>query len=223
MRARLAKSDVSNMLTTNEVLALFDGSAKVTTLSEIKIFIDDEYPQLQPYLSDIGMIEDFFECLGDFINPDEIDNIKEEAATVVPSTEDVCFPPTYNDEKILLGEKCDDEELIEKYLNQSVNSKKEKLAAISNFLKEGDIIPDLSFIKAGNDNMLANVSIDSILNPIATSLIRDAASYPKFLETKFKTSNMITTTTPAQQAADRLLYGEVLVADDHYQNINILF
>ena len=178
--------EISDKLTTSEVLGLLSGSPTKETIKVVQRVVA-HYPSINNVFSDIGIIENFFMCAGDKIDLDQI----EDANLQNVSDPMVCL--NFNEissDNIL--DKCGSlgEKLFDAIKDRNLNHNMEKYKKIASFIRNNDDLSNqmpslfedgkgtqalLSAMNVGTADQMVDQTIDTISIPIATSLSRESS------------------------------------------------
>ena len=167
--------EISNSLTTTEVLGLIDGNASSPVIKSVNRIVA-KYPSIYANFSNPAIIEDFFLCVGDSIDPEYLNALLDE-------TSDKFQDPTIcsdikEEAKQKLLDKCGNLENIDQLIQKSLNHDIDKYKKIAKIIRENDDLsnqlPPLFTDGKGTQSLLSGVKFDTL--DYALDQIVDTAS-----------------------------------------------
>lgn len=193
--------EISNSLTTTEVLGLIEGNASSVVIKTANQVIN-KYPNIRSAIPNPAMIEDFFLCAGSKIDPNFLDQILDDTAESFQDPT-VCSNILEETKQKLL-DKCgtlpNAIEVANKALNHDINKYKE----IARIIRENDDLsnqlPPLFTDGKGAQSILSGIKfdtldfaldnvIDNLSIPIETQLNIDCNNFFNPLSNRFVKDN----------------------------------
>jgi len=189
-------SNVSNSLTSGEVLDLFDGSADIEVYQNIQKILA-EYPTLQEQMPSKSKIEDFFTCMGLQMPIEIIDEIEKDIATKFKDPE-ICRD-ILEDTKGILEEKCGIVSDADKIAARAEGTDVEKYKTLADIIRRhNDLstqLPALFSDGKGSSGLMSQINTPtmeyavekaatSLVLPIEVALTQESRAYTRGSSTK---------------------------------------
>jgi len=182
--------EVSDKLTTSEVLGLISGTPTSKSLKVVKRVVSN-YPNINDIFTDIGVIENFFACAGDKLEPTVFDDLENDNLENVADPQ-ICFDFNELSRNNIL-DKCGSlpNQLINIIKDRNLNHDIQKYKEIAKFIRDNDNLssqmPSLFEDGKGTQGLLSSLStptvdkiieetIDTISIPIATELTKESVN-----------------------------------------------
>jgi hypothetical protein len=181
--------DLSEVLSSSEVLQLFDGSMSDRLIKVVDSKISN-YPGLKQQLPNTAKIRDFFRCLGFKLPPGALATI-EDVIIEKYQDPDVC-QSIYDDAVAKLGEKCGIVEDKDKIIKDATEAELDRYKALANLIRElPDLtsqIPPIFADNKGNKGLLSGLSnptidyavektIENVFKPVSRSLNEESKAF----------------------------------------------
>ena len=181
--------DISEVLSSSEVLQLFDGSMSDSLVKIVDSKISS-YPGLREQLPNTAKIRDFFRCLGFKLPPGTLAEI-EDVIIEKYQDPDVC-QSIYDDAVAALGEKCGIVEDKDKIIKDATETELDRYKALANLIRElPDLtsqIPPIFADDKGNKGILSGLpnptidyavekTIENLFKPLSRSLNQESKAF----------------------------------------------
>lgn len=164
-------SEASQIMTTNEIAALLDGSSPRSILKSIKD-ISDGYPQME--LNSITGIADFFSCLGSQLNNEAFDYL--ESAGLEKYEDPLVCSNIIEDNKAKLLEKCGElsPDDLQDILKKNLTNELDKYKEIAKIIRDNDDLssqlPPLFSDGKGEKALLAGIEFETATQALEETL-----------------------------------------------------
>tara|TARA_R110000744_G_scaffold52863_6_gene113111 strand:- start:558 stop:8795 length:8238 start_codon:yes stop_codon:yes gene_type:complete len=155
-------ADVSSVLTSSEMLGLFDGSAPKVALEAVQGVVFT-YSHIYMQLDSIPRIAEFFACIGSKLKPSAFDYLEDAIKKKV--SDPVLCASLIEQTKSNLADKCGNIPGLDQIANKNLNHDLDKYKTLANLIRENDNLssqlPPMFSDGKGTQSIMSGLNVES--------------------------------------------------------------